>query len=365
MPSSLQIGKATISDMSNRVDDYQVVSIDTDGATGQKETYYMNSRWQKQWGYFCSIPELKSAILMKAIWDVGKGYTCDERTTNNLRLISGPGKDSFHDILFNAQVIKRIGGDSYTHILKDKQSKFIVNLKPLNPGTIRVVANEKGIIIRYEQVNRLPVGETIIKFNPSEILHFSNNRLADQIHGISDIDALEETIKAEAENFQDMKTIMHRQARPMIIFKLGTDNQTLIDGFVAKMDYATNKGENVYVPDDTNTLSYEVVQVNVSQVILEWRNDLRNKFYRSVGLPQIVPGGSGQSTESESKVIYLAFEQIVKWDQLQIEQQILLQLGLEIKLYAPTSIMDNLATDTAKDGISTFQPNDVQAGSGK
>ena len=69
------------------------------------------------------------------------------------------------------------------------------------------------------------------------------------------------------------------------------------------MDQATQKGENIYIPDDDNTISYEVVQVNPNAMIMEWRNDIRNKFYRTIGLPQVVPGAGGSSTESESKVI--------------------------------------------------------------
>jgi hypothetical protein len=87
---------------------------------------------------------------------------------------------------------------------------------------------------------------------------------------------------------------------------------------------------------------------------MAWRDDMRNKFYRSIGLPQIVPGGGGQSTESESRVIYLAFEQIVASDQKFLEKQIWSQLGLKIKLIPPTTLMDMIGRDERKDGASVF-----------
>jgi phage portal protein BeeE len=297
---------------------------------------------------------------MKAIWNVGKGYETDPETKVLLEHISGWGKDTFDDILFNMEVTKRVGGDAFCEIIRDPETDIIVNLKPLDPSTIRIVVDSKGVIKRYEQTSK--VKGKIIKFKPEEILHLSNNRLADQIHGISDIESLQATIDAENTTFTDTNQIMHKQARPLIMFKLGTDDQAKINSFIAKMDEAVAKGENIYIPDDENAVSYEVVQVNPSQMVLAWRDDIRNKFYRSIGLPQIVPGASGGGTESESKVIYMAFENIVQRDQKGIEQQLKAQLNIEIDLIPPTSLLQDLQNDTAKDGTSAFQPQDVNAG---
>ena len=111
--------------------------------------------------------------------------------------------------------------------------------------------------------------------------------------------------------------------------------------------------------------SYEVVELNINQIILAWRDDLRNSFYRAVGLPQVVPGAGGQSTESESKVIYLAFEGIVEREQKQIERWIWEQMGLRIDLYPPETLAQDLQTDNSKDGTAGFQPSDTTAGVGR
>lgn len=362
----LRISRALASDMTNRVVDVTVDALNTDGAGDQDETEFQNSKWSQYWGYFNAIAELKSAMLMKAIWNVGKGFTTDPETKVLLEHISGWGKDTFEDILFNMEVVRRVGGDAFAEIIRSDDGT-IINLKPLDPGSIKIIVDKKGIIKRYEQVSKI-MGKEAIKFKPEDIFHLSNNRMADQIHGISDIDSIEKTILAENENFEDMKKIMHRQARPMIMFKVGTDDATKIAAFVQKMDDAVNKGENIYIPDDVNSVSYEVVQVNVSQIIMEWRNDIRNKFYRTIGLPQIVPGAGGGSTESESKVIYLAFEQLVEKDQRYLENQIWNQLNLKINLYPPASMAQDLQTDNSKDGANSGllpQPSDVTAGVGR
>ena len=105
----------------------------------------------------------------------------------------------------------------------------------------------------------------------------------------------------------------------------------------------------MFIPDDENLLSYEVVTVNPSSILMEWRNDIRNEYYRCIGLPQIIPGAGGQGTESESKVIYVAFEQLVMADQLDIEQQGLNQLAVTFNLIHPTLIEDLLGNDEKKD----------------
>ena len=363
----LDIGKATASNLSSFTE-YAVDSKQLDSVGDQEETTWINAKWSQYWGYFSYVPDLKSAILMKAIWNVGKGWTADARTEVILDHITGWGKDKFSDILFNMEVIRRVNGDSFAEIMRSEDGK-IINLKPLDPSTVRIVVDRKGIIIRYEQIAKVKGTNAPTKFQPEDIFHLSNNRMADQIHGISDIESVEKIILADEESFSDMKKVMHRQAKPLIMFKLGTDDQQKINAFVTKMDEATNKGENIYIPDDENAVSYEVVQVNPSAIIMQWRDDIRNKFYRTIGLPQIVPGGGGQSTESESKVIYLAFEQLVEHDQRFIEDQVWEQLQLRINLIPPATLSESLQQDTAKDGgmggQMGFQPSDMMAGAGR
>jgi hypothetical protein len=360
------INKLDASNYTDTLDTYEVSSMTTDGAGDQDETEWYNNNWSTQWGYFLQVPDLKSAILMKAMWLVGKGYNAYPEYNAILNGITGYGKETFLDILYNMVCTMIIGGDSFAEIIRDNESGEIINLKVLDPGSIKVIRDRSGMIKRYEQVAKVPKsGMTKIEFKPNQIFHLSNNtKLADQIHGISAIDSVESIILADQENFTDVTKLMHRQIKPFIIFKLKTDDEAVISQIVSKVTSVRNKGDDLFIPDDENILSYEVVQVNPSALIFSWRDDIRNKFYRTIGLPQIVPGGSGQSTESESKVIYLAFEQINWSEQLYIENQIWNQLAIRVNLIHPASIKPDLDGDSNKDAMQgfDFQPADFKAG---
>jgi hypothetical protein len=337
---------------------------DTDSISGN-ETEYMNTDWSKQWGYFNECPELKSAILMKATWNVGKGYTCkNPKDEVILDLITGTGKSTFLDILFNMEVTRRLGRDAYCEVIRDEKSGMLLNLKPINTGTMKHIYDKKGILKRYEQI----VNGKIIKFEPDEIFHLSNNMLVDQCRGISDIESLDKTLIAELESFSDTKELMKRVSRPFIIFKLKTDNTTKINDISAKVEQIMNKNKScMFIPDDENILSYEVVQINPSQLIFAWRNEISNRFYRALGMPLII-FGAANSTESGSKMEYFAHEQVFEHDQKYIEEQVWRQLKVRIDLIPPTSMAPELAQDTMKDGPAqgiTTQPNDVQAGVGQ
>ena len=344
--------------------DMSAPSKDTDIVNGE-ETEYFNGDWTKQWGYFNEHPELKSAILMKAIWNVGKGYTCkNPRDEVILDLIIGTGKSTFLDILFNMEVTRRVGRDAYCEIIRDEKSGMLLNLKSINTGTMKHIYDKKGMLKRYEQL----VNGKTIKFEPNEIFHLSNNMLVDQGRGISDIESLDKTLLAELESFADTKELMKRVTRPFIIFKIKSSDTTTINAIDAKITDIMNKNKSaMLIPDDENIISYEVVQINPSQLIFAWRNEISNRFYRALGMPLII-FGAANSTESGSKMEYFAHEQVFEHDQKYIESQVKRQLGITIDLIPPTSMAPALAQDTMKDGMTQgigMQPNDTQAGVGE
>lgn len=366
----LNISNAVNGSSNSGIDDYQIATKNLESGGDTEETQWINTQWPVQWGWFNQSSELKSALILKTIWEVGGGYTCDSGTSVILDYISGWGKDTFDDILFNMKLIARIGGDSFAEIVKDASSGKIINIKVLDPSTIRIIVGRNNIILRYEQIAKTDktVPGVVTKFEPKNILHFSNNRLGNQIHGISDIDILIPTLQAEEENFPDMKSIMHRQAIPFILWKLKTDDKTKIAEFVQKVENARKLKGDMYIPDDENIATYEVININISAVIFEWRNEIRNKFYRVIGLPEILPSGASGATESGSKVGYLAFEQIIKKEQRQIEKWIWNQLFMKIKLASPDSLAAPLQQTNAALGQGNGmlpQPSDLQAGIGR
>jgi len=365
MAGTIDLNNADLTDYTNGIADVTVDQKDTDGITAQKETTYQNTRWTQQVGYFKTNAELKNAIILKAKWAFGGGWSADPRTTVILDHISGSGKQTFADIIKIMNITADVGENAYAHIIKDDKN-VLINLKVLNTGSIKRVYNPKGILIRYEQTSRVD-GETT-KFDPEEILDFSSDVLADEIHGTSIIDALEETIKAENENQVDKKKLMHHQAIPFILWKLKTDDPIKIAKIKAKIALARSLGEDLCVPDDDNTISWEVINTPINPALFTYYDEIITKFYRTVGLPQIIPGATGGVTESSGKVAYLGFEQSVKDLQLNREEQIWDQLQLRVKFNPPASLMENLQTDQAKDGAMSGlapQPSDLQAGVGR
>ncbi len=76
----------------NVIEDFSVAPDDTDSTSDQDETEFINSKWQQQYGYFKTIPEINAAINAKSTWTIGKGFKADEITTMLLDTLKGWGK---------------------------------------------------------------------------------------------------------------------------------------------------------------------------------------------------------------------------------------------------------------------------------
>lgn len=359
----VRIDAAKASNLTDRVEDVAIPSVQLDSPQDQKETEHMNDQWGLQLGIYKTIPEFKIALDMRAIWTVGEKIEADPETTVILDFISGWGKDNFRTILKNLLTVKRLGQDSYAQIVRDRKSGKLINLKPLSPAVMKQIYNRKGRIIRYEQIDRI-TKKTLRQFPPSEIFHLTNKRIADELHGVADSDALKQIIEASNESFSDVRQLMHRHVRPMMKFILDTDDEAEIDNFIKKYDSAVNKGENMYFPKETVEHDLIAVPSNATLNPMPWREHLRNYFFQVVGMPQIIMGSSGEFTESTAKIAYLAFEVSVRDEQVDTMEQIFDQLGLEVTLKFTKSLQNELLAAKEKEP-SQLQPNDTTAGRGE
>lgn len=357
------INSATSSNMSTNVTDVTVATKQTNetGITIQNdEIIYQNTKWTQQYGYYLQIPELKTAIDTRCIWTVGKKYNTDTKTQVILDHITGWGQDTFQTILQNGVAVKRVGGDFFAEIMRDEDSGTLINLKPLDPSTMRIVCDLKGTLLRYEQVSKY-TGK-ITKFKPEEIFHLMNKRIADSIHGVSDIDAVENIILASNENFTDVKKLFHRFVKPICKFSIDTDDTTKINTLIAKYDQIVEKGENLFIPKDT--MEHELITVPSSATLspFQWIDHLKNYFYQVVGIPQIILGSASEFSESSAKIAYLSFLQSLEEEQLYIENQVWNQLYLKIELDLPATLRNEMISDEEKDGANAgvgFQQNDM------
>jgi hypothetical protein len=359
--ANLDIANATASDLSNEITDYSVEAVTTDGAGESKETVWTNDNWTQQLGYYKKIPEMKAAIDAKATWTVGKGWNAPSGDSFKLGIMIGNGVDSFNTILENMIRTYHVGGDAFAEIIRNPNTGALFNLKPLDPQTMTIVANSKGIIIRYEQNSKVK-GKKPKRFDINQIWHLSRNRVADEMHGESMIDALEWIIKAKNEVMENQKIIMQRYVKPLIVWHLDTDNATEIAAFKAKQDAAVSNGENMYIPKGAVVPEVIGVAPNATLNPMAWLQYLDDKFTQASGVPDIILGGSKALTEASSKIAYLAFQQTIEEEQLYIEEQAGLQLGVDIELEFPASLENELISDNQKDATNgTAQPSEVTA----
>jgi len=357
------INSAVTSDLTNAMTDFSVDAQTTDAATDQKETTWININWPQFFGYYKEIPEIRSVIDAKATWTVGKGFKANKITTFLLQSLTGWGKDTLNTILENMIRTYQIGGDAFAEIIRNKQG-FLINLKPLDPGVIKTVVNRQGILIRYEQVSKIKQPNK--KFQPEDIFHLARNRVADEIHGQSMIKTLANIILMKNEAMDDYKTVMHRFVFPRWTFHLDTDDPAKIAAFKTKMDNANKNGENLYVPKDVVVPELIAVAPNATLNPLSWIESLDAKFYEAAQVPKIIVGGTGGFTEAAVKIAYLAFQQTIEEEQLFIEEQVGIQLGIKIELEFPASLENELISDKRKDVTEgATQRNDTTAGRGQ
>jgi len=353
--SYTDIDQTAVGKNDDEFQDWQVESKKTDAPTSDTFTYEIEKA-DEYLGYYKTIPELKLAVDTIARWTVGKGYIAEPFTELVLLNIVGHGKDSFNTILENMIRCYYIYGDSFAEVIRD--GKRIINLKPLDPATMRIVCNKKGVIIRYEQYDKNSKEKsTIAKWGPEDIFHLSRNRVADEIHGVSIIEAVRDLIDARNEAIADYRKLLHRNLYPVRLWHLDTDDTKQIASFKQKVSEAKYQGEDIFVPKGNVETELATVPQNSSLDPKAWIQQLANYFYEAVGVPRVVLGGSTEITQTAVQVEYLAWEQTVSESQKYIEDMILLQLDLEIELQFPASLQNNLLSDMRKDGSQQQQLN--------
>lgn len=354
-----RIGSADTTNMSGKsyadtaagktADDKFAATVDS--AQAENLIEYTNE-WAKWKGFYDKVPQLRAVIQKKAMWTVGKGYTIeDEKAKERLGNIDGFGKDSLNSILFNQVTTYTICGDSFAEIIGESRKKF-TNLKPLDPGTIKILGTSKGRLKGYEQFTWNPTtqkNELVNSFNKKEIFHMPYNRIGDAIHGTSTVAAIEDIILFHKEAMADMKTVFHRYVKPLIISEVDTDNETEIANYKAKLDNATANGENLVIPKGVLEKMQRMSIPRYSTLDpLPWIQLLEQQFVKAEGVPDVIQGAGKETTEATSKILYLAWQQVVEWNQLFVMECIKSQLQVDIQLKFPISIAPDLQMQNSK-----------------
>lgn len=253
--SELNISAATTTNLSAAVPDFIVKAKALDIASpNSEESYYYFSEATQHLGYYFGLGEIFNAANAVATWAYSRGYTIVDRADNpvvgsemeqQLRHVRGMGKDTFSKLIWQHGVVKLICGDSFLEV--KKEGNKIVNMIPYSPERVRLVfEKDGGMLKRYDVWN----GEKWKPIKIENMLHSSNKRIGDQVHGTSQITPSKKNIDAINEALDDERIIKHRdKALGIVYYK--TDKAGKIEYANQQIERAVEKGEMVGLPENT------------------------------------------------------------------------------------------------------------------
>jgi hypothetical protein len=350
--SELNLSLATTTNLASAVPDFIVKSIALDAATpNQDESFWYFSNATKYYGYYLSIPEIFSAANALATWTTHKGWKAkDPLTKVTLDHVRGMGKDTFTQIMWNHEVVKLVCGDSFIEV--KRKNETIINMIPISPERIRVVFNKEGMIKRYDTWN----GTEWRAIKKEDMLHSSNKRLGDQMHGTSQIEASKFVIDARNEALSDERVIKHRD-KALGIAYYETDKAGKITYANQMIEKAVKNGEMVGLPKDT--VKIEPYPSRSSEDRTGWISYLENFFYQVFGVPRSIATSDGTS-EVGGKMGHVIFEPIYTKEQVDLEDDLWNQCSISIKFNRPPSLGGLVQDDMAKNsGQTSIQPNNT------
>jgi hypothetical protein len=347
---------ATTTDLST-VPDFSLSKKTIDESSGEKEYYWYNDKFDDYLTYYKSLPEYKKSVDTLAMWAVELGYEADARTKVILKKIRGWGKDNFIGIISNMIKVKHFNGNSYAEIISDDENPLI-NLKTLNPFNVRHVLNSQGILIRYDVWN----GKEWKSMDTKKILHFVNGRIANESHGISDLESCKWVLDARNEAMTDKRRILHKTAiRVLAVDASDTATYNQLRNQYAE---AMKKGDVLII--DKGKVEFQDIQAQDTSQHSVWIDYLDSAIYKASGVPEIAMGGSQNYSEASSKVGHMTFEQPHKSERKYVEDELRNQLKIEVDFDEPASIIGQMQnSDMANTGQIGFQPNDVQTQVGR
>lgn len=297
----------------------------------------------KYYGIYTTIGQYKQAIDAFATWAIGRGYeTQSSRDKVILENITGWGEDTCLSILWQMLVIKKVNGDSFAEIIRNSEGTLI-NLKPLDPAKMKIVYNNKGRIIgyKYNQGNK-----TDKPFKVSEILHFCNRRTIDEPHGNSVTKSVEWVVEA----LEEAKALGRRMMRLayVTIFYVDENDTTRQNKLKTELKDGIDKGHIVLITCKPEEAKLEPTPAPPIDAYLKWLQYLEDQFYKQIGVPKVVLGGTAENTEASAKVGVIGYEPTWVFEIYDVEADFWNQLGIRIKINKQPSLMDNMQADEAK-----------------
>lgn len=350
--AELNSSTATTTNFSGTVPDFIVSAIALDAASpNQDETFWYFTNATKYYGYYLTIPEIFSAANSMADWSVGLGYkTKDVYTKVDLDHVRGMGKDTFASIIWNHIIVKLIVGDAFMEIKRDEKTKVLINMIPISPERVRICFGKTGMIKRYDVWN----GSEWRPVQKENMLHSSNKRIGDQLHGTSQIEAAKFIIDARNEALSDERIIKHRD-KALGIAYYQTDKAGKIAYANSQIENAVKNGEMVGLPE--GTVKIEAYPSRSSEDRTGWIQYLENFFYQIFGVPRSIVSSDGTS-EVGGKMGHVTFQVPAAKQAMDMEGDLLSQCLIDVTYNRPPSL-GGLVDDSKNTGDINIQPNDT------
>ena len=346
------LSNATTTNLTNGVPDFivQSMALDVANANGE-ESYVYFDKASENFGYYFNHPQVASPINSLATWAFGQGYAVENPNNKPLlEHITGNGKETFNEIIWNHEVVKLGCGDAFIEIVRSKNK--IINLINISPERVKVVfVNAR--IKRYEIWN----GVKWVKKAINEIFHTMNKKLGDQIRGTSQIQSNKNVNDAMIEAFEDERVIKHRdKALGIVYYK--TNNNGKIAYANSQIEKAVKNGEMVGLPEDTAKI--EPYPSKSSEDRQNWLGYVEGLSYQTGGVPRSIATSDGASEVSGING-HLIFEPIYAKEQLDMENAIWNQLKIRIKFKRPPSLAPKTQENAEKNtGQTSIQPAETQ-----
>jgi len=348
------LSNATTTDFKNQVPDFIVESKALDAANdGNEETYVYFDKAVENFGYYYNHPQVSSPINALATWTVSRGWETDDPILKQeLEHVSGMGQDSFDTVMWNHEVVKLIVGDSFMKMIRERN--ILINMINISPERVKVVIKGSRII-RYEIWD----GKKWKTEKVEDILHSSNKRIGDQVHGTSFIQSGKAVIDTLLEAHADERTIKHRDKALGIVY-YRTNNAGKITYANAQIEKAVKNGEMVGLPEDTAKI--EPYPSKSSEDRQNWLQYNENLYYQTGGVPRSIATSDGTS-EVGGKMGHVIFEPIYTKEQVDLESDLWRQQAIKIKFNRPPSLggMQPELDESKNTGQVSIQPNDVEA----
>jgi len=354
------LGSTTTTAMNSGVPDISFGSSTLDVGGSSKERVVDYPDWPRNLAYFEEVAEYNSAILALARWTVGLGFETDTRTKVILDNITGWGEDSFQSILQNMIIIKKVNGDAFAEIIRDDETGSFINLKPLNPETMRTIVDTKGIIIRYEEWDKK---KRLRKFETNKILHLCNNRIGNQIRGYSTVKPIKWVIDARNEAMSDWRRISHRST--IRVLHIDSEDTARLTTVKEQYKEAIKNGEVLILPGKPGETELSDFTLPTIDPFIQWIRYLEGFFYQVLGVPKVI-ANSSDFTEAGSKIGFLTFEPVYSEEQTLLEQDLWNQIAIKVKFRRPPSLSGVTQENEKKNSSQTgFQPTDTTATAGR